>query len=80
MGILQNVVADLAVERGHWPAIARAADVSYSTVVAVATRPSTNPRIRTLEAIQAAISTVRRKRLQATAGAPEYVAGGRHVG
>jgi hypothetical protein len=71
-------VADLAAERGHWPAIARAADVSYSTVVAVATRPATNPRIRTLEAIERAIAAVRRSR-PAPAGRAE-LAGVRHGG
>jgi hypothetical protein len=57
--ILDDIVRDLGRERGKWPAIARAAEVSYRTIQEIAAGRQTNPTIGTVGAIRRGIDRVR---------------------
>ena len=68
MQILHDLRAELAREKGAWPAIARAGECSYNALIRIASGQQSNPRLNTIAAIQRGIEHVRRAR---AAGAPQ---------
>lgn len=46
------VLAELQRSKGHWPAVAKAAGISYRTLKKIATEESAAPRIDSLEKLE----------------------------